>query len=99
MLKEKIRREILSWENIEEKPNRFGNMSFYVNNVELCHFHSEIQMDIRKPKKSLDDKRIAKNPYSTLFILFNFKTEKDILDMLALIKESYIEILNNNKNQ
>ena len=92
-MKEKIRNEILTLKNIEEKPNKFGNISFYVNGIEFCHFHSNNQIDIRKPKNfSSIDTRIEKNSFSNLWLLFNFQNKKDMQDMINIIKKTYKEI-------
>lgn len=92
-MKEEIRREILSWKLVNEKPNKFRNMSFFVNGKEFCHFHSNNQMDIKKPKDfDLNDERFEQNPFSDIWFLFNFKTKKDADDMVKIIKRTYDEL-------
>ncbi len=94
-LLEKIRKEIMSWPMVEEKPNRFGSKnSYFVNCTEFCHFHSDRQMDIMKTKNSAD-KRIEINPYSLKWVMFNFKTEKDASDAIELCKRAYSKVKNN----
>ncbi|MBI4174936.1 MAG: DUF5519 family protein [Candidatus Aenigmarchaeota archaeon] len=88
-MKAEIRKEILSWKGVEEKPNRYGTPSFFVNGKEFAHFHSSSQMDIRKPKGfRFGDKRAEKNPYSDEWLLFNFKG-KDAEDIISLVKKVY----------
>ena len=93
-MKEKIRNEILSWKFIIEKPNKYYTPSFYVKDIELCHFHSVSQMDIRKPMDfKFNDLRKEPNPYSDKFFHFNFKTKKDMDDMIKIIKRVYCELV------
>lgn len=107
---EKIRKEILSWEGVEEKQNRFGTkMAYFLKNKEFCHFHSNAQMDILKSEDLRDlekrnfskilksgktvknDNRMLQNPYSSNWVLFNFKTEEDASIAIKLCKSAYNE--------
>lgn len=95
-MKRKIHSRILSWENIIEKPNRFGTPSFFINDNEFAHFHSESQLDVRIPKSISQviklDKRIEPNPYSDKWFLINFKNENDAKFALNIIRKTYEEL-------
>ena len=61
---EKIRKEILSWRGVIEKPSEFGSPhGYWVSSKGFCHFHGENELDIKLSrelqKKFLGDKRIS----------------------------------------
>ena len=92
-MREEIRDTILSWKGVVEKPNKYGNISFFVNGKEFSHFHSDTQMDIKKPIGfGLKGKRIESNPFSNSWLHFNFKVKKDIEDMMKIVRKIYEEL-------
>lgn len=93
-LREQIRKEILKLPGVVEKENRWGTkMSYFFEDKEFAHFHSESQMDILKtPKVDTKDKRVEPNLYSDKWILFNFATEKDAKDVLELVRMAYLVV-------
>ena len=93
-LLEQIRTKILSWPEVEEKPNKFGTKrSYFVKGKEFCHFHNDSQMDIMKTKIVTKDKRIEPNPYSDSWVWFNFKNEKDARMAINICKAAYQEVV------
>ena len=97
-MREEIREEILLWKDVKEKPNKFGTPSFFVNNKEFAHFHSDTQMDIRKPQNfKLKDKRMGENPFSDSWFHFNFKNKKDVEDMVKIVKQIYEQLYGQEK--
>jgi hypothetical protein len=93
-LREQIRREILKLPCVVEKENRFGTkMSYFFEEKEFAHFHSDSQMDILKtPKVDKKDKRVEPNPYSEKWIIFNFKAEQDAKDAIELVRMAYLAV-------
>ena len=93
-LREQIRKEILRLPGAVEKENRWGTkLSYFFEEKEFAHFHSDSQMDILKtPKVDKKDKRVEKNPYSEKWILFNFRTEQDAKDAIELVRMAYLAV-------
>ena len=93
-LREQIRKEILKLPGAAEKENRWGTkLSYFFEDKEFAHFHSESQMDMLKtPKVDKKDRRVEPNPYSEKWILFNFRTEQDAKYVLELVKMAYLAV-------
>ena len=93
-LKNSIRKEILSWENVSEKKSNYSFVkAFFANGKEFCHFHSENEMDINYfgnvPKEILRNRNVSENPYSGKWFIYSFNSEKDAAELIKLAKQSY----------
>lgn len=93
---EKIRKEIISWNGVMEKPSEYGSPhGYWKNGIGFCHFHGEGQIDIKmlgaKQKTFTKDKRVSQNPYTAENILVDFKTENDLDFVLKIVRTAYEE--------
>jgi hypothetical protein len=48
---EEIRREVVLWEGVEERPHRFGGVEFRVRGHEIGHLHGDRLADLPFPVK------------------------------------------------
>ena len=96
-LTELIRKEILSWEGVSEKKSSYSFVkAFFVNGKEFAHFHSENEMDVNSfakvPESFFKNKNIKENHYSGNWFIYIFETEKDVEELLELIKQSFEKV-------
>lgn len=95
---EKLRGQILSLPNVEERPHeRFGKNTYYVDDHEFLHFHGRYQIDVLIPKQFhsqwLGDPRIKINEYAPTRLECDIKKEEDIEFAMKLIKAAYDQIV------
>jgi len=86
---------LLTWENIEAHPHRFGGTEFRIGRREIGHIHGDSLVDIPFPKK-IRDEIVAAGEASRHHILpetgwvsFYLREEGDIKRALDLLKRSY----------
>ena len=94
---EEIRKKIMGWFNVIEKPSQFGSPhGYWVGSKGFCHFHGENELDIKLSrgfqKNFLSDKRVSQNPYSDKNILVRFNTESDADYALSIVRQAYEEV-------
>jgi hypothetical protein len=52
---EEIRREVLAWPGVTEKPHRFGGVEFRLGRRELGHLHGDRLADLPFPRRVRDE--------------------------------------------
>jgi len=95
---------LLTWDDIEVHPHRFGGMEFRIGKREIGHVHSDYLVDIPFPKKVRDEIVAAgeAQPHHILpetgWVSFYLREEGDIQRAIDLLKRSY-EIALKQKNR
>lgn len=51
MIAERIKQEVLSWQNVSEHPHRFGGVEFRIGNREIGHLHGDRMADLPFPTR------------------------------------------------
>ena len=91
---------LLTWENIEAHPHRFGGAEFRIGRREIGHIHGDYLVDIPFPKKIRDELVAAgeAEPHHVLpdtgWISFYLREEGDVERAIALLKRSYAIAIN-----
>ena len=91
---------LLTWENIEAHPHRFGGAEFRIGRREIGHIHGDYLVDIPFPKKIRDGLVAAgeAEPHHVLpdtgWISFYLREEGDVERAIALLKRSYAIAIN-----
>lgn len=90
-----IRKEILSWEGVSEKPHRFGGIELNYKNKELGHLHGDTLADLPFPKSTRDEiiKQGLAQPHHVLpdsgWISYHMKSEADLPLLIQLFRMQY----------
>jgi hypothetical protein len=91
----KIIQILLSWDDIQAHPHRFGGTEFRVNTREIGHIHGDALVDIPFPTKIRDEIIAAgeAEPHHILpetgWVSFYLREEKDLERAIALLERSY----------
>jgi hypothetical protein len=92
---EKIKEALLSWEDVEAHPHRFGGTEYRMSRREIGHVHGDALVDIPFPKKVRDEIVAAgeAQPHHVLpetgWVSFYIEAEDDIRKAIDLLKRSY----------
>ena len=96
---------LLSWENIEAHPHRFGGTEFRIGKREIGHIHGDHLVDIPFPKKVRDEIIAAgeAQPHHILpetgWVSFYLKEDDDVQRAIQLLKRSYELALRQHRNK
>ena len=94
-ISEKIEREVVGWEGVEEKPHRFGGVEFRVNGHEIGHLHGNRLADLPFPvrmRKELVAAGKARLPHvlpETGWVSYPIRGEEDVEGALELFRLNY----------
>lgn len=94
-----IKKEILSWEGVTEKPHRFGGIEFNYKNKEIGHIHGETLADLPFPKSIRDDilKKGLAQPHHVLpdsgWVSYYIKSKDDIPLVIHLFRLQYDRLI------
>jgi hypothetical protein len=92
---ERIKKVVLSWDNVVGKPHRFNGTEFCLGSREFGHIHGDYLVDIPFPKKVRDAIVEAgeAEPHHILpetgWVSFYLRQEVDVEQAIALLYESY----------
>ncbi|MDI6534926.1 MULTISPECIES: luciferase domain-containing protein [Bacillus] len=95
---EVIRKEVLSWEGVSEKPHRFGGVELNYGKKELGHLHGDKLADLPFPKLKRDEliNQGSVQPHYVLpesgWISYFIKSEEDIPFAIELFRMQYDRI-------
>jgi luciferase-like monooxygenase len=90
-----IKKEAMSWDQVECGPHRFGGIEYRVGTREIGHMHGDALMDIPFPKRVRDQIVAAgeAQPHHVLpetgWVSFYIREEADIERAIRLLKRSY----------
>lgn len=96
-----IKKEILSWEGVTEKPHRYGGIEFNYKNKELGHLHGDTLADLPFPKSIRDDilKQGLAQPHHVFpdsgWISYYIKSKDDINLLIHLFRLQYDRLVKN----
>ena len=86
---------LLTWDDMEAHPHRFGGTEFRIGRREIGHIHGDVLVDIPFPKKVRDEIVAAgeAEPHHILpetgWVSFYLRNDGDIERAIALLKKSY----------
>ncbi len=86
---------LLTWDDVEAHPHRFGGTEFRIGRREIGHIHGDHLVDIPFPKKVRDEIVDARDaePHHILpetgWVSFYLREEGDIARAIALLRRSY----------
>jgi len=86
---------LLTWDDMEAHPHRFGGTEFRIGRREIGHIHGDVLVDIPFPKKVRDEIIAAgeAEPHHILpetgWVSFYLRNDGDIERAIALLKKSY----------
>ncbi|SRR5581483_3020126 len=92
---DKIKQTLLSWEQVEAHPHRFGGIEYTIGKREIGHVHGDTLVDIPFPKKMRDEIVAAgeAEPHHVLpetgWISFYIREQGDVDKAVELLKRSY----------
>jgi hypothetical protein len=92
---ERIKQAVLSWEDVEAHPHRFGGTEYRIGRRELGHVHGNELVDIPFPKKVRDEIVAAgqAEPHHILpetgWVSFYIREEPDVERAIGLLRKSY----------
>jgi luciferase-like monooxygenase len=92
---DRIKQTLLSWENIEAHPHRFGGTEYSIGKREIGHVHGDYLVDIPFPKKIRDEVIAAgeAEPHHILpetgWVSFYIRAEPDVERAIGLLRRSY----------
>jgi predicted DNA-binding protein (MmcQ/YjbR family) len=92
---EKIKRVVLTWDQVEAQPHRFGGTEYRIGKRELGHIHGDSLVDIPFPKKIRDEIIAAgeAQPHHILpetgWVSFYLQKEEDVEHAIELLRRSY----------
>ncbi|PDY45327.1 hypothetical protein COL30_27230 [Bacillus pseudomycoides] len=92
---EMIRKEVLSWEGVSEKPHRFGGIELNYKKKELGHLHGDTLADLPFPKLKRDElvNQGLAQPHHVLpesgWISYHIKSEEDLPIVIELFRMQY----------
>ncbi|WP_242311367.1 luciferase family protein [Bacillus cereus group sp. BfR-BA-01331] len=102
-MSEVIRKEVLSWGGVSEKPHRFGGVELNYGKKELGHLHGDKLADLSFPKLKRDEliNQGSVQPHHVLpesgWISYYIKSEEDIPFAVELFRMQYDRIQKRNK--
>ena len=91
-----IKKEALSWDQVECGPHRFGGIEYRVGTREIGHMHGDTLVDIPFPKRVRDEIVAAGEAQAhhilpdTGWVSFYIRKESDIELAIVLLKRSYL---------
>ena len=86
---------LLTWDDMEAHPHRFGGTEFRIGRREIGHIHGDVLVDIPFPKKVRDEivGSGEAEPHHILpetgWVSFYLRNDGDIERAIALLKKSY----------
>ncbi|MBI3738753.1 MAG: DUF5519 family protein [Chloroflexi bacterium] len=92
---DRIKQTLLTWENVEAHPHRFGGIEYRIGKRELGHVHGDYLVDIPFPKKIRDEIVAAgeAEPHHVLpetgWVSFYIRAEPDVERAIQLLRRSY----------
>src|SRR6476469_705422 len=92
---EMIRKEVLIWEVVSEKPNRFGGIELNYKKKELGHLHGDTLADLPFPKLKRDElvNQGLAQPHHVLpesgWISYHIKSEEDLPIVIEFFRMQY----------
>jgi len=92
---DRIKQTLLTWENVEAHPHRFGGIEYRIGKRELGHVHGDYLVDIPFPKKIRDEIVAAgeAEPHHVLpetgWVSFYIRAESDVERAIQLLRRSY----------
>ncbi|WP_440603564.1 luciferase domain-containing protein [Bacillus sp. GB_SG_008] len=98
-LSEMIKKELLSWNGVTEKPHRYGGIEFNYKNKELGHIHGDTLADLPFPKSIRDEilKQGLAQPHHILpdsgWVSYYMKSEDDLPLLVHLFRLQYDRIV------
>ncbi|WP_243522051.1 luciferase family protein [Bacillus pseudomycoides] len=98
---EMIRKEVLSWEGVSEKPHRFGGIELNYKKKELGHLHGDKLVDLPFPKSKRDElvNQGLVSPHHVLpesgWISYHIKSGEDIAFVIELFRMQYDRFVKN----
>jgi hypothetical protein len=94
--RDRIVKEVLTWEGVEAHPHRFGGTEFTLGRVEIGHIHGDWLVDVPFPKK-LRDVLVEEGETQPHHILpesgwtsFYLRKDADVQQALRLLRLSYL---------
>jgi hypothetical protein len=94
-IRETIRKEVLSWPGVLERPHRFGGVEFTLGARELGHLHGNRLADLPFPR-AIRDTLVATGrarPHHVLpesgWVTYDIRSEADVPGAIALFRLSY----------
>ena len=91
-----IKKEAMSWDQVECGPHRFGGIEYRVGTREIGHMHGDTLVDIPFPKRVRDEIVGAGEAQAhhilpdTGWVSFYIRKESDIELAIGLLKRSYL---------
>jgi hypothetical protein len=92
---EKIKQALLSWDQVEAHPHRFGGTEYRIGKREIGHVHGDSLVDIPFPKKVRDEIVAAgeAGPHHILpetgWVSFYIREGADVGKAIDLLRRSY----------
>jgi hypothetical protein len=94
-IREKIEREVASWEGVEERPHRFGGVEFRARGHEIGHLHgdrwADLPFSVRMRKELVAEGKARMHHVlpETGWVSYPIRGEGDVEGALELFRLNY----------